>query len=163
MQRLLSDFSSWYWWVSVVVVGLLVNLASAYIKPVIDNRLATRSQALQERKSRRVAAFKEDVNLLASDSTLLVIAGQRFLGTQIAVMVLILTVALLISFVFVFAGNSSQVSPWRAIAQWIDIIGLFVLLVLLLALMRKAEEMGARVGAARRLFRTRLLAARNDR
>lgn len=36
IAKLLSDLSSWYWWFTVVIVGLLINLASSYLKPQID-------------------------------------------------------------------------------------------------------------------------------
>jgi len=55
MSRFLLDITSWYWWASVVVVGIVVNLASAYLKTPID-RLAARwsakrSSALAVRES----------------------------------------------------------------------------------------------------------------
>ena len=34
--QLITDLSSWYWWFSVVIIGILINIASAYIKPSID-------------------------------------------------------------------------------------------------------------------------------
>ena len=37
MAELIQDISSLYWWVSVVIVGILVNVLSDYITRVISN------------------------------------------------------------------------------------------------------------------------------
>lgn len=42
-QRFLNDITSWYWWISVVLFTLAINLASAYLKEPLDKLLAKRS------------------------------------------------------------------------------------------------------------------------
>jgi hypothetical protein len=46
------------WWMSVVVAGLLVNLASAYLKPIVDHMLERVSSAARQRSATRVAAHR---------------------------------------------------------------------------------------------------------
>src|SRR5438093_1998742 len=43
MSRIMKDFASPSWWLSVVVVAFLVNLLSAYTKPRLDGTLAALS------------------------------------------------------------------------------------------------------------------------
>jgi hypothetical protein len=40
MKELLNDLLSLRWWVSVVIVGILVNLVSDYAKPWTDRVLS---------------------------------------------------------------------------------------------------------------------------
>jgi hypothetical protein len=53
----MSDFkttlSSPLWWISVVVVGMLINLASAYLKPLIDKFLFKVSLSWRRRTARQ--------------------------------------------------------------------------------------------------------------
>lgn len=54
MDKLLENFTSFEWWLGVVLVGLLINLFSAYLKPVIDKFFAgfitKRREALDKKK-----------------------------------------------------------------------------------------------------------------
>lgn len=55
LDKFLADASTAYWWISAVVVGLLINLASAYLKDPIDRTAAS----LSNRWRTRTAARKE--------------------------------------------------------------------------------------------------------
>jgi hypothetical protein len=53
----LDALSSPAWWVSVVIVGVLINLVSAYLKPTLDTRLSKASgwwkaRAVAEQRAR---------------------------------------------------------------------------------------------------------------
>ena len=54
LQKFAVDLASPYWWISVVCVGLLINIASAYLKSPIDRffaRLSLRRRAKSERRA----------------------------------------------------------------------------------------------------------------
>ena len=55
MEELLRNVSSPSWWVGVVIVGILINLISAYLKPRIDG-IASK---LSTRRRNQVAADQE--------------------------------------------------------------------------------------------------------
>ena len=57
MEKFLLDVLSIYWWASVVIVGLLINLASAYIKAPLDRRIGSASHWWRRRSERRDAAL----------------------------------------------------------------------------------------------------------
>lgn len=40
MVELLDDMLSARWWIGVVVVGFVINLSSAYVKPWLDAKLS---------------------------------------------------------------------------------------------------------------------------
>lgn len=73
LDRLWVDIASPYWWVTAVLIGLLVNLASAYLKPVVDRWLTYRSGRQQEKDIAAQAEFMRQVELLASRPDLLLI------------------------------------------------------------------------------------------
>ena len=75
-SKLLSDLSSWYWWVSIVLVGLLINLASAYLKPHLDRYYEGRSVKRRIESAAGRQAFEQRVHVLAANSTLLILEAQ---------------------------------------------------------------------------------------
>jgi hypothetical protein len=73
MDSLAQDFTSLHWWVSVVGVGLLVSLASAYIKPSLDRylegtsaRWKVRTTKETEARTQRIERLKEDMEIRLS-------------------------------------------------------------------------------------------------
>jgi hypothetical protein len=59
MSEFITNLSSIYWWLSIVIVGILINLFSAYLKIKLDTRLSTVSswwrKRSEARKTRRLA------------------------------------------------------------------------------------------------------------
>lgn len=49
MKNFLNSLSSLYWWASVVLVGILINLFSAYLKSKLDARLSRMSSWWRKR------------------------------------------------------------------------------------------------------------------
>jgi hypothetical protein len=43
MSELLKDLTSFHWWMGVVIVGIVINLASDYLKPRADKLLSSMS------------------------------------------------------------------------------------------------------------------------
>lgn len=75
LSKLLADISSFYWWIAVVFVGLGINLASAYLKPVLDKFYLQHS----DRQQRKIAAEDRDLDIeagiLAKETHLLILKG----------------------------------------------------------------------------------------
>jgi hypothetical protein len=66
MNDFLDNLTSFWWWFSVVVVGLAVNLAAAYLKPQLDKYMSghfesrrRRMDAVSKARSERIAAIRE--------------------------------------------------------------------------------------------------------
>jgi hypothetical protein len=57
MQEVLDTLRSPLWWFSVIVAGLLVNLAAAYLKAPIDNLVARYSEMRRKRLAEATASF----------------------------------------------------------------------------------------------------------
>jgi hypothetical protein len=65
MDKFLADASTAYWWITAVLVGLVINLASAYIKNPIDRvaaslsgRWRARTEGLRKARSLHVEYLK---------------------------------------------------------------------------------------------------------
>lgn len=67
MNDFFKGIGSLYWWLSVVVVGILINLASAYLKPKIDSYLLSFSSRWQSYSKKRVAEENDLIEKLAND------------------------------------------------------------------------------------------------
>jgi hypothetical protein len=70
MEKFLQDIVSTYWWVSVVIVGIIINIISAYIKPLLENRLGRVSEFWKKRQEARTQTFSRQVSMLKENSDL---------------------------------------------------------------------------------------------
>jgi uncharacterized membrane protein YraQ (UPF0718 family) len=63
MKDFITNISSLYWWISVVIVGILINLSSAYLKNKLDSSFYSASSWWRERsvaqKSKRRKELEE--------------------------------------------------------------------------------------------------------
>jgi hypothetical protein len=69
VTEFVTNLSSLYWWVSVVVVGILVNVCSTYLQKLLDSRMSRISDRWKKRSLERkvlydwkVAELKRNVN-----------------------------------------------------------------------------------------------------
>jgi hypothetical protein len=82
MDEFVNALRSPFWWLSVVVVGIAVNLLSAYLKQRLDSRLTAVSSWWERRSALQRGARQKEVEQLASSPHLQVfeyIAGVRML------------------------------------------------------------------------------------
>lgn len=62
-----------FWWVlSVIVVGILINLMSDYLKPTLDRLIAQRSEAKRRANEAQRQQFEQEVQKLLSDKSAVV-------------------------------------------------------------------------------------------
>ena len=67
METIISELSKPIWWVTVVIAGILINLISAYSKPVIDklfsaisSNIRKRNQEIEKEKLRYIERLTND-------------------------------------------------------------------------------------------------------
>ena len=70
-----TDFFSLSWFVSVVVVGILINLASAYMKSPIDKLMSRYSARWKAHAIKDKVQRDKEVDLLLYDSNLITLTG----------------------------------------------------------------------------------------
>ena len=86
-SRFAGDVGSPYWWLSVVCVGLLINLASSYMKEPLDRWIGRRFESARIRSEHRRNERDLWIDLLSKDSRLLALEMQAELrhGVSIAI------------------------------------------------------------------------------
>jgi flagellar biosynthesis protein FlhB len=77
MNEFTNNLTSFSWWLGVVVVGLLINLVSAYLKSPIDNLGSKFSTSWRNRTLRSREKFKLDVDKAIKDQN-----WRNFCSTQ---------------------------------------------------------------------------------
>jgi hypothetical protein len=84
MSKVLENVISVEWWFTVVVVGLAINVLSAYAKPITDRLLSAMSSRLRDRINAANARRTEMVERVRDDTLaeVLLVVGQieRFLN-----------------------------------------------------------------------------------
>ena len=58
MQQFLTDVMTPHWWLSVVAVGLSINLAATYVRPVLDKITSSVSARRRTASEQRRRAFE---------------------------------------------------------------------------------------------------------
>lgn len=66
MESFLEQLSSLSWWLSVVVVGIVINLVTAYAKPKLDSSLSSVSGWWRDRTEQQKAERTAKVDFLRS-------------------------------------------------------------------------------------------------
>lgn len=74
-----------WWFFSVVIIGIVVGLIPAYLKPRIDNFLAKFSKSRREALEQKAKAITERVNLLLTDTSELIHQEMEFTRLNISV------------------------------------------------------------------------------
>ncbi len=67
MSQLFNNFTSIGWWIGVVIVGLIINIVSTYLKPKIDvflssvsSKWATRNEKLRSARNIKVQLLRDN-------------------------------------------------------------------------------------------------------
>ena len=102
MEKFIEDITTAYWWMAVVIVGIIINVASTYIRSGIENQLAKISTYWSTRKELRENNRAQLINLLQEDSQALVLYAKtesrhRLQAIQNTIF----------SFIFIFMAASS--------------------------------------------------------
>ncbi len=71
MEKILADIGSLYWWVSVVVVGIAINLISSFLKTPIDQFVEKWSITQREKRQLRNTEIGIKANLILADPRML--------------------------------------------------------------------------------------------
>jgi uncharacterized membrane protein YqjE len=125
------EFFTLRWWLSVVVVGLLINLASAYIKPVLDAVLGFLSVRELNQQIKRAEGEMDQLDNYAKSEKAILVLGFKSLFALLAIVSLmavmliaiqpapdllmvltILTLVVVAAISIVLAGLLQQVSEY---------------------------------------------------
>lgn len=72
MDRFLQDMTTTYWWLSVFVIGIAINLFAAYLKTPLDNFYSRVSLSKRLASEKRNAELENRAQAIATDTSLLI-------------------------------------------------------------------------------------------
>ena len=102
MEEFAKNLSSLSWWLGVVAVGLVLNVASAYLKTPLDNALSAISTRWNSRSRRLREAREARINqVVESDRHLQLLIADELRDRLRAVHTTLLAVFLILFYVFV--------------------------------------------------------------
>ncbi|SGY87688.1 hypothetical protein [Moritella viscosa] len=73
MEPFLVSLTTPSWWVGVVIVGIIINVISSYLKNPIDKILSAISGSRRERNKRKLNERNELISTLRDDADLLIL------------------------------------------------------------------------------------------
>ena len=89
MKELINDLSSLRWWVSVVIVGFLINIASDYARPWIDRVVSRFSESRRLALTERQKHFEETVEEVLANPVEYISLRLDLLGMRLQVILLV--------------------------------------------------------------------------
>ena len=139
MSDLARQIATPAWWFSVVIAGIVVSLAAAYLKPHVDSALNKVSGTFRARSARKAAARQREIERLRGDKLEQILYAQyvnyaRLQGISVLLMgvLLLLMAALpiglprLVFALFSLAGSLAGVTgAWASVGaqDFRDILG----------------------------------------
>jgi cytochrome c-type biogenesis protein CcmH/NrfG len=141
LDRLISDVTSWYWWLSIVLVGLAINLVSAYLKPLLDAYLDRRSASRREVRRQKEETFDKQTSLIANDPTSLLLAGQSAKHTEVRYYLEKVVTGIHLILLYATSSNLTTLSPLaKFVALGLALLLPFQLLSMLGAMRKRFAE-----------------------
>lgn len=70
MDKFIEEISSVYWWIGVVFVGIVINIASSYIKRGMESNLAAVSEFWKRKKKKRAELKAKKLEILKNNPDL---------------------------------------------------------------------------------------------
>jgi quinol-cytochrome oxidoreductase complex cytochrome b subunit len=116
IERFALDLTSPYWWMTVVIVGLVINIASSYFKPFLDRQFSRFSERRRERTRVEYKQVEIEAGLLNKNSSLLIHKGfeeVRWFVLATFLLVCALGLAGLASFLPLATASSTVLSTVR--------------------------------------------------
>lgn len=152
LAKLVADLTSWYWWVTIVAVGILINIISAYLKSPLDRYFQAGSARRRAIAARRQVRFEEKVQLLTANPTLLILeahAESRY-RTQAVLLFVIATLTITVRGFIKPPGAGAEI-PFAMLSGilFVTVCGLYILA---MYFMRHATAARVRVEAATQRF-----------
>jgi hypothetical protein len=126
MQDFIRNLQDINWWLGIVIVGLIINLSSSYLKPKLDNalgKISTKRKLLNENTKRKI---DEKVAFLLNDHTHLQVMRLENFVTQLLIRFFAcVIITLLMMIAIIFGPKAIPFSP-------LSIIILFGIIVIML-------------------------------
>lgn len=86
MKDTLHDLTSVHWWITVAFVSLLLNVLASYLRGGLDRILARLSSRFSLWTQRKVAEFRQDIDVVSHDVSFMAYCAARQAGYHIAAM-----------------------------------------------------------------------------
>ena len=113
MKDFFANLGSLYWWLSVVIVGVLINLTSSYIKSKLDSSLSRRSTKARLRSEARKTKRKKLLEKLRANSHEQTMMSISVLEDMVrAVAVILVSASLVLLIILINATPSDDLLWW---------------------------------------------------
>ena len=75
VEQILSNLSSPDWWIGVVMVGVIISLCAAYLKPLLDKVFSSMSSYWRMRVEKKEQQLKPEIEHLSNSENARIMAG----------------------------------------------------------------------------------------
>lgn len=101
MEKFIQDISTVYWWLGVVLVGIVINLMSGYLKKFIEKYINKFSDSRLKAKQNYSESFHKKVEILSRSESLKILYSNSETNLRVRSLVFLTTSM----FSFVLANN----------------------------------------------------------
>jgi hypothetical protein len=135
-------YSAGWWFISVVVVGLLINVASYYVVPIFDKQLEKYSSRRRENNIKKKAYIEEEISRMLADEAYFNWLAIHSKATLILSQTTVLMAVAFMGLIMAITQMDSLVIAWsvKSMTTLMGISLAFILLIVALKLLFDARE-----------------------
>ena len=129
-ERFLADLQSPYWWLTAVVLALVVNIASSYLKPVIDNWRERRTSKCQSIDERNAVKLELWARFLLEDDKLLILRTSRLQSLKIELLTISCILVAELAWLYFVQVRPTSASGWIALVAFLVLVAMHAIEIL---------------------------------
>lgn len=130
MQKFITDLSSIYWWIGVVLVGIVINIFSSYLKTKIDSYMGSISKSWKEYDKEEKARFDCEVNKIKQSPQMLNLALFSEIRARMNAIIFVTTAIFMFVLAIFFAFHITSFPLINEFAYYFKLICLLIAAIL---------------------------------
>lgn len=119
MEEIVRNLSSLSWWFGVVIVGIVLNIASAYLKSPIDKGISQLSRKWQERSERSLRARQAKIaELRSSQQAQSLLIAEEMRNRLRHLSMVIFSLLFLVLHIYILSSEKSNAADVWPLGSW---------------------------------------------
>ena len=123
-ERFLADLQSPYWWLTAVVLALVVNIASSYLRPAIDSWRERRTSKRQSIEEQNAAKLELWARFLLEDDKLLILRTSRLQSLKIELLTISCILLAELTWLYFVQVRPTSASGWIALVAFLVLVAM---------------------------------------
>lgn len=103
MENFIKDILNPYWWVSVVIVGFVINISAAFIKQRLDNTLNLYSKKRKTKSEEKKLLEIKEINKISKSEFLIIMKSIEEFRERLSTLLYLILAIIFLVFIVIFS------------------------------------------------------------